>query len=156
MSKRTKTVGEIFAEQNVLEIEGEHKYLILLWDGLTKDELNKFVQDSCPISRCRAITGPCGSILSIMMTTKFLDYLKSRESLEGIKVVLSQWFKDELIDMLWPDVMQGAREAKLLRRKKRIKDKQKEVANKDKKEFKNVTSNKSIKACTVERRELAR
>jgi hypothetical protein len=156
MKKQAKTVGEIFVEQNVLEIEGEFKFLILPCDGLTKDELKDMIQTSCPANRCRVISGPCGSVLSFIMTNKFLNYLKSRESLEGVKVVLSQWFKDEAIDKLWPDVMQGAKEAKLKRRENRIKEKQKEISAKDKKELKKVTANKSVKACAMELRELAR
>ena len=156
MKKQAKTAGELFVEQNVLEIEGGYKYLILPCDGLTKDELKSMIKASCPANRCRVISGPCGSVLSFILTNKFLNYLKSRESLEGVKVVLSQWFNDESIDKLWPDVMQGAREAKLKRRENRIKEKQKEISAKDKKELKKVTANKSVKACTVERRELAR
>lgn len=156
MKKQAKTAGELFVEQNVLEIEGGYKYLILPCDGLTKDELKSMIKPSCPANRCRVISGPCGSVLSFIMTNKFSAYLKSRESLEGVKVVLSQWFNDESIDKLWPEVMQGAKEAKLKRRENRIKGKLQEISAKDKKELKKVTANKSVKACAMERRELAR
>lgn len=156
MKKQAKTAGELFVEQNVLEIEGGYKYLILPCDGLTKDELKSMIKPSCPANRCRVISGPCGSVLSFIMTNKFSEYLKSRESLEGVKVVLSQWFNDESIDKLWPEVMQGAKEAKLKRRENRIKGKLQEISAKDKKELKKVTANKSVKACAMELRELAR
>ena len=157
MNKPKRTVGELFAEQHVLDVEGEVKLLLLPNSNLTKEEIAKRVQPTCPMNKCRIISGPCGSrVHAFILSQKFYDYLKARESGEGIYIILQQWFTKEFLEYLWPEIAAEAKAAKQKRRENRIRNKQKEIASKDRKELANITANKSVKQTTMEQRELAR